>query len=133
MMNWPGVSPAATPLQEPGPPVAAADAAAMAAMPPRLQSQVHLRPVVHAEQAAADAGKEVGTVVLTVKSSLYQKSYDELFTTVPQQGSAGTRVSVYECTYQALAQILSAVATPAAAATTAFEQLAADIDRKSVV
>lgn len=136
MMNWMAGSPAATPLQEPG-------AAAVAQLPPQPQLQLPmmppppprqdllLRPVVHAEQAAADAGKEVGAVVLTVKGSLRQPSYDELFSRVPQQGSAGTRVAVYECTFSALAQIMAQVAASPAApaeAPTAFEQLAAEID-----
>lgn len=140
-------SPAATPLVSPGHMFAAAGAAiwgAAAAVlpitppPPPPPASVapgpQVRRVLHAEQAAADEGKEVGAVVLTVKRSLTDESFDELFKRIPQQGAAGTRVAVYECSYASLAQIMVHVATPLAGRdpVTVCEQLGADISRVAV-
>ena len=119
-------SPAASPLASPA--VSFAAQLQQLAAPPRPAAP-QLRPVVHAEQAAADEGRDLGAVVLTVKHSLQGQSFDDLFTKVPQQGAAGTRVAVYECTYASLAQIMAQLAaTPLAAApATVYEHLATDI------
>jgi hypothetical protein len=125
-------SPAATPLVSPG--IAFAAAAVWpptGGAPPAAAHGPQLRQVVHAEQAAVDEGKEVGAVVLTVKRALTDKSFDELFKRIPQQGAAGTRVAVYECNYASLAQIMVHVANPPAGPnpTTVYEQLGEDISR----
>lgn len=108
--------------------------------PAARRSRAHvpqLRQVIHAEQADADEGKDVGAVVLTVKRRLNEDSYDELFKRVPQQGANGTRVAVYECSYASLAQIMIQVANPPAhAPVTVYEQLGvhiSQVDTQSVV
>ena len=97
-------------------------------MPQMYGAQHAVRRVVHPGTEPADAGLELAAVVLTVKGSLSDSSYDEVFQTVVPVPEAGTRVAVFEATFGSLAQVLQATAVDTAPdAPTIYEELGAEI------
>ena len=92
--------------------------AASAAAKPRLR-EIKL---------AKTGTQELGAVILTV-AGVGGSSYDEMFTTTPQQGPNGTRVAVYQAEFSDLANICAHLrASAGGPAAEIYRQLARDVN-----